>query len=63
MVATLASIPGTPEYFQGLWGDRNTANFDDVPGSEIMKLFEITCSISLFFCQIIDACGITIVIT
>ena len=21
--------PGTPEYFQGLWGDRNTANFDE----------------------------------
>jgi hypothetical protein len=20
----------SPEYFQGLWGDRNTANFDDV---------------------------------
>jgi hypothetical protein len=19
---------GSPEYFQGLWGDRNTANFD-----------------------------------
>jgi hypothetical protein len=19
----------TPEYFQGLWGDRNTANFDE----------------------------------
>jgi len=21
----------TPEYFQGLWGDRNTANFDETP--------------------------------
>jgi hypothetical protein len=31
----------SPEYFQGLWGDRNTANFDDQrpgQGEEVIKV-------------------------
>jgi hypothetical protein len=25
----------TPEYFQGLWGDRNTANFDELQSTSL----------------------------
>jgi hypothetical protein len=29
----LKIVNWAPEYFQGLWGDRNTANFDGTAGT------------------------------